>query len=114
MMQAMRPWPPWSLVVLVIACGGSPKPAEPPAAPPAPTCDRTAGHMVDLLAEGKDPRPPDEVINGLIARIRTRCEEDGWTAEARHCLAKMQTAQDADDCGTLLTAAQQEALVKSE
>lgn len=99
---------------VVIACGGPPKPPAPPAALPAPTCDRTAGHMVDLLAEGKEPPPPDETLNAMIARIRTRCEEDGWTAEARRCLSKMTTAAEADHCGTLLTAAQQQALVDSQ
>jgi len=106
----------FAAVVLACACGGSPAAVEPtpPAGAAAPTCARVAGHMADLVAAGIDPPPPDAEVNALIALIRTRCEDDGWTAEARRCLGTMQTAVDADRCGTLLTEAQLAALVRDQ
>src|SRR5690606_6637530 len=74
----------------------------------------TAGHMVDLLASQQDPAPPDEATSSLIDMIRTRCEADRWTAEARACLAKIATPQDADACGALLTEEQQANLVRDQ
>jgi len=70
--------------------------------------------MVDEMAATKDPRPPDEALNGLIALIRTRCEQDRWTSEAVACLSRIKSAADADQCGTLLTEAQQAALVQDQ
>ena len=66
--------------------------------------------MIDELVAGKDPRPPDDVINKQIAIIRDHCETDGWSEQARACFVKMKTMADADQCGTYLTAGQQAAL----
>ncbi len=101
------------LLVLVAAC--SSKAANQPAAPEvplAPTCARTAAHMVDSMAAALDPRPPDAEVNDLIAYIRTRCEEDRWSTEAQQCLSNMKSASDADRCGTLLTPEQQQKLTE--
>jgi hypothetical protein len=109
----------WAVVLLLGACGGASSSVETaasssPASSDAPTCARVAGHMADLVASGIDPAPPDEDVNALIALVRTRCEDDGWSAEARRCLGTMQTATEADDCGTLLTEAQLAALLADQ
>ena len=70
--------------------------------------------MVDEMAATKDPRPPDDILNGLIDLIRVRCTEDRWSSEAISCLRRLKTAADADQCGTLLTDAQQAALVRDQ
>src|SRR5665647_379827 len=67
------------MIAVLAACGPPPKPAAPPKS--GPTCADAAAHMVDEMAATKDPRPPDEALNGLIALIRTRCEQDRWTSE---------------------------------
>jgi hypothetical protein len=69
---------------------------------------------VELLTSQRDPPPPDEAVNDLIALIRNRCEQDGWSVEAQRCLGTVKTAEDADRCGTLLTEAQQAALVRDQ
>ena len=101
-------------VVLVLAACAEPKITDTPRSKPPTTCTTTAEHVVDELVAGKDPRPPDDVVNKYIALLRTRCETDGWTLEAQNCLSTMASAADADRCGTLLTPAQQEALVRDQ
>lgn len=70
--------------------------------------------MVDNLAANLDPRPPDEVMNKQIALVRTRCEQDAWSPEAVKCLADMKNLDEANHCATLLTEAQQAALVRDQ
>ncbi|MDX2090273.1 MAG: hypothetical protein SFX73_20605 [Kofleriaceae bacterium] len=100
-------------LALVAACGGSAKQASAPVTA-APTCKSAAEHMIDELASTKDPRPSDDIINKQIALIRTRCEQDAWSPEAVQCLAAMQGTADADRCATMLTEAQQGALVRDQ
>ena len=102
----------WIVAGLLVACGPS-KAAEAPR-PAGPTCASAAAHMVDEMAAGKDPRPPDETINALIELIRVRCQQDRWTAEAVACLDAMTSAADADHCSSMLTEDQQAALVRDQ
>lgn len=98
-----------AVLALLIGCGGGQVTDTPPA-PPAVTCKTAAEHMIDELVAGKDPRPPDDAINGQIALVRDHCEKDGWSEQARACFSKMKSLDDADQCGTYLTAEQQTAL----
>lgn len=101
------------VLAVVAACARGPGPVAAP--PPAgPTCAAAAEHMVDEMAAANDPRPPDDVLNGLIDLIRVRCEQDRWSSEAVACLSRIKSAADADQCGTLLTDAQQAALVRDQ
>lgn len=102
-----------ALLGTLVACSGSPAPAT-PTAPAGPTCAAAAEHMVDEMAAANDPRPPDDVLNGLISLIRRRCEQDQWSSEATACLHRITSPADADQCGTLLTDAQQAALVRDQ
>ncbi len=101
-----------AILAVLVACG----PPAPVAAPASagPTCAGAAEHMVDEMAATKDPRPPDDTLNALIGLIRGRCEQDQWSSEAIACLSRIQSAADADHCGTLLTEAQQAALVRDQ
>lgn len=103
------------LVVILVACGSSAKP-EPPAAPrmKAPSCAAAADGMVGMLLADKDPKPPDDTVDGIRNLIRDRCQQDGWSVEAQRCLAEMKTPDDANNCGTFLTEAQQAALVEAQ
>lgn len=103
------------VAIVVPALAGCGAPSRPlVTAPAGPTCADAAAHMVDEMAATKDPRPPDETLNGLITLIRTRCDADRWSSEAVACLSTMKSATDADRCGTLLTDAQQAALVRDQ
>ena len=99
---------------MLVACGG-PNP-DAPVAPrvKAPSCAAAADGMVGMLVADKDPKPPDDTVDGIRNLIRDRCQTDGWSAEAQRCLADMKTADDANNCGTLLTEAQQAALVQAQ
>lgn len=101
------------VALALAACGGPAKSAVPPKLV-GPTCADAAAHMVDEMAATKDPRPPDETLNALIGLIRTRCDQDRWSPPAVACLSTMTSAADADRCGTLLTDAQQAALVRDQ
>ncbi|MBA3454339.1 MAG: hypothetical protein H0T42_14700 [Deltaproteobacteria bacterium] len=102
-----------AILLLLVACGGAAAPVGPPP-PTGPTCAGAAEHMVDEMAAAKEPRPPDDVLNGLIDLIRVRCEQDRWSSEAVLCLSRIKTAAEADQCGTMLTDAQQAALVRDQ
>lgn len=103
-----------AVLAMVAACAGSAGPVAAPPAPTGPTCAAAAEHMVDEMAATKDSRPPDDALNALIDLIRVRCEEDRWSSEAIACLSRIKSAADADQCGTLLTEAQQAALVRDQ
>jgi hypothetical protein len=109
--RVMRTW--WISLAFVAACGGSSKQAAEPVAA-GPTCKTAAEHMVDELASGLDPRPPDDVMNRQIRLIRDRCEQDAWSPDAVKCLAGMKGTEDANRCATLLSEAQQAALVRDQ
>lgn len=99
--------------VLAAGCGGAPARGAAPA-PPAATCATAAGQVGDLLASGQDPRPPDEAVNRVIGRVRAACEEDAWSAGARACFAAIASPADVDHCGTLLTEAQTQGLLRRQ
>jgi len=104
-----------AITVLLVACGGGKtgQPTTPP--PPKPiTCARAADGMVGLLIANKNPKPPDDAVDGLRNMIRERCAKDAWSTEAQRCLGDMKTADDANVCGTLLTDDQQAALVQAQ
>ena len=99
--------------VLATGCGGAPAKVAAPA-PPGADCAAAAGQVGDVLASNQDRRPPDEAVNQVINRVRTACEEDGWSADARACFARMGTPADADHCGTLLTEPQTQGLLRRQ
>ena len=101
----------WLAILVLTACGGGAKPAQPTAPPKkAASCAAAADGMVGMLVAGMDPKPPDETADGIRKLITTRCTEDKWSPEAQRCLADMKTADDANVCGTLLSDDQQAAL----
>jgi len=96
-------------LVLLVACGGG-QVVDKPVAPTGPTCKNAAAKMGDMIAADIS-KPSDQAVNQLIALIQKRCETDRWSIAAVSCLAEMKTVDQADQCGTQLTAAQQKALV---
>ncbi len=99
----------WVVVLLVAACGGSSKSVAPPK-PAVARCAEVADHMIGMLTEQLEPKPPEEQIGKYVGMLRERCEQDGWSEDARACMAKMTSKEDARTCSDLLTEAQQKAL----
>jgi hypothetical protein len=102
------------VAILVLGCGGSGKPAQAPNAQ-APACAAVADAMMSIMLAGKEQTPRlAETSAGFNEIIRTRCDADGWTAEARSCLAAMKNQADAERCGQLLTEEQTSNLVRDQ
>ncbi len=100
------------VLVVLVACGGGSKPSTAPK--PAVTCSGVADAMVGMMIESMEPRPGQETIDGITGIIKTRCDQDAWTADAKQCLATMKTRTDAEHCSTLLTEEQQANLVRDQ
>ena len=97
-------------VSLVLACGGSPPPAD-PAVPPAPRRDpipRTRGPscraVADRMAIVIGEHAPSQVDGDVHAHAlyELRCDADHWTDDARSCLATISSDDEADGCLTRL------------
>ncbi|HEU0031802.1 MAG TPA: hypothetical protein VFQ53_14290 [Kofleriaceae bacterium] len=105
-------------VVLGSACGGGSKSVKEPAPVPdpiakttGPACKVVADHMAQVALAGRDPAQPDDT-GKVASALRTRCETDGWSDEARSCFATMQNDQEAEGCHGMLTPEQRKALDK--
>lgn len=105
-------------IALTIGCGHESSGARgAPAAPKGPTpCARAADTMVKTMLDRltHQDAPPTEQADAMRNLIRTRCEQDAWSAEATKCLIDMKTQDDAGPCAQLLTDDQQAALVRDE
>ncbi len=103
-----------AVLVLVLGCGGGSKKAEAPK-PVEAACPAVADAMVGMMMEGKEETPKaKEAMAGFTDIIRTRCDADAWSAEARQCLAAMKTREDAERCSNMLSEEQQANLVRDE
>jgi hypothetical protein len=106
------------LIVLVIGCGGSSKSSSqtmPSARSSEPNCSGASDGMVAMMMEGKEGKGnADARADEFRILIRTRCEDDKWSAEARQCLSEMKTRTDAEQCATKLTDEQQQNLVRDQ
>jgi hypothetical protein len=79
------------------------------------SCDGVADGMVGMMMEGKEQTPKlRETSEGFKQIIRTRCEADAWSSDAKWCLTGMKTQADAERCSTMLTEEQQANLVRDE
>ena len=109
----MRPMRPLALLVLIVGCGGSPKPKTPPPAPdPIPkTAGPDCGTVADKLAIVVHADKPDAQAMAK-GNIKSRCTDDKWSDEARSCFATVETEAEIDGCRAHLTDAQKAALAK--
>jgi hypothetical protein len=100
---------------VMAACGGggarpvAPKPTPDPIPNTAgPSCKEVTVHLA-TLAE-RDPAEDAKVNESL----RARCESDGWSDEARSCLATASSDEELDGCKTKLTVQQLTAFPRQE
>jgi len=101
------------LLVLTVACGGSPKPKTPPPAPdPIP---KTAGPdcavVADKLAIVVHADKPDAQAMAK-GNFKARCTDDKWSDEARSCFATVESEAEIDGCRQHLTDPQKAAFAK--
>jgi hypothetical protein len=102
-------------LVFALGCGGSTASTTPKNPNnDAVTCAAVANAMVGMMMEGKNQENAAETADGFNAIIRTRCDADAWTPEARQCLATMKTRSDAERCSAMLTEEQQSNLVRDQ
>jgi len=100
--------------VIAAGCGGSSKPST-TAKVEGPTCTDVAESMVTMMGEGKESTKAFvDAKEGFTTIIRTRCDDDNWTADAKRCLATMKSHADAEHCSTMLSEEQQANLVRDE
>jgi hypothetical protein len=99
-----------AFLVVLVACGGSKKPA-PESPPPAASlldCAKVADHVATTVAANK-PRPgaTHAAVKDLVA---TRCQADAWSDETKQCLFAIATIKDGRACATKMTDEQHKAL----
>jgi hypothetical protein len=95
-----------AFVLAIAACGGSaPKAKEVTMVPPPPPamseCAKLADHVAGLALTFKDPPPTTKDV--IADLLRTRCEADGWSADAKTCFRSIANEQDAEKCIATLT-----------
>ena len=102
------------VLVLVAGCGGGGAPKSPtgPGVGTGETADpipKTKGPdcaiVADRLATVAHADTPDRQTEARD-KLRTRCADDKWSDEARSCFATVETDDEIDGCGKLLTDAQ--------
>jgi hypothetical protein len=101
------------VLLLVAGCGGgAPKTSTGPGVGNGETADpipKTKGPdcavVADRLATVAHADTPDRQAEARD-KLRTRCADDKWSDEARSCFATVETDDEIDGCGKLLTDAQ--------
>jgi hypothetical protein len=103
MILTMRTW--IATLLLVAACGGSPKSAAPtmPQASGA-TCDQMGAHLAQII-----PASETEKGKKVTTVLQERCTVDAWSAQARQCLFDVKDIKEADACKQYLSGAQVDA-----
>ncbi len=109
---------PALIVGLAVGCGSGA--GAPPAAPKdavraqKAACERTADHLVGMMAPGRRDLPPDqdptELADTIARTLVGRCTEDGWSTDALDCFGEAATLADAGACAPFLTVTQREAM----
>jgi hypothetical protein len=93
-------------LVLVTACGSTPKPAPQVKGPS--TCDRVADHEISLMSASQ--KAPPEQLDPFRKVIAHHCAGDGWSADMQQCLLATTTIAEGDACSKYLTPQQAQAL----
>lgn len=112
----MRAMTRFAVVLLLVAgCGGgggAPKRSTGPGVGAGETADpipKTKGPdcaiVADRLATVAHADTPERQAEARD-KLRTRCADDKWTDEARSCFATVETDDEIEGCGKLLTDAQ--------
>ncbi len=94
-------------VLLVTACASAPPPKPVPVEPLTHPAAKTCGDAAEGLEQAtRELRAPDESV---LAPMRARCTDDGWSASAIECFANMR-ADDLKPCAERLDERQRNAL----
>ena len=92
------------LLVLVVACGGSPKSSAKAVEKPAPACTAVGDHMLVLI------EPKDDHARKIRDAFALRCEQDKWSPASRTCVVETKSLDEPRGCKQQLAAPQREAL----
>lgn len=71
-------------------------------------CDKVGEHVATVVdAERKRPGTTHGAVKELV---RTRCDQDAWNDEVKHCLFAIKTISEGRDCATKMTEEQRTAM----
>jgi hypothetical protein len=100
---------PLLILGLLVACGGSAKPAAdspPPATSSLLDCAKVADHVAATVGAPKGNVTPAAVED----MVQTRCQTDAWTHETKQCLHGIKTISEGRACATAMTDVQRDAI----
>jgi hypothetical protein len=108
----------------LVACGGGAKKSAtsatepPPAGEPipktaGPACAAVADQLAIVVHADHAPDQQSAETAKTAATLRTQCETDKWSDEARNCLGSVQSQSELDGCTKLLSEPQRKAFASS-
>jgi hypothetical protein len=101
------------VLFLLVACGGSNKPAPtvdpaPPATSSLLDCTKVADHVSGTVA---NKTPPARVAPAAVHdMVMTRCQTDAWSDETKHCLFAIKAISEGRACASGMTDVQRDAI----
>jgi hypothetical protein len=98
------------IVALVVACGGSSKPAAdspPPATSSLLDCTKVAEHVATVARQAPRSGVTAAMVNDMVL---TRCKTDAWSHETKQCLFAIKTMIEGRACATGMTDVQRDAI----
>lgn len=97
-------------VLVLVACGGNPKP--PPETVPATAsmidCGEVASHVVKVLAAAR-PRP-GATLEAVQSMVTSRCRADAWSDATKECLHASATIAAGRACASTMNDEQRTAI----
>lgn len=111
---------PFALCSIIACGGGGKKPTTTAAQPEAPgdqipktagpACAAVAEQLAIMLHADRAPDQQSAETAKTSASLRSQCEADKWSDEARNCLGSVQSQGELDGCSKLLTETQRKAI----
>jgi len=92
-----------SSILLVAACGSTPKPAveNPPPAGSLLPCETVANHVGGVVASSK--MRSGATVDAVVSLVATRCKADAWSDPTKQCLNAIKTIPEGRECAGSMT-----------
>lgn len=100
-------------ILVVTACGGTPKPAveNPPPAESMLRCEAVADHVGGVVVASK--LRSGATHDAVVSLVSTRCKADAWSDATKQCLVAIETIPEGRACAGGMTE-EQRAKIKTE
>lgn len=102
-----------ALALVLAACGGSPKPAPEPSAPPTSSmldCTKVAKHVAATIGTNPTFSNPGITPGQIEELVTTHCDADKWGDATKQCLFAITTAKQGRECAPTMTEEQRVAI----